>query len=1104
MKARKTQNLLSVGCAVLSQLAAVAVLCPCYGAEQRFPVKPMRMYRAEKATDIQFYDAEGRALFLGAYPNAKFVAAPLDAASANVKLEALELDGGKGVPIDDPAFWCETSKVEENSGDRVKVLPGGYALSGFVPAIYEYKCEKEPEGPKPAFWECMQRLWYDRDLHELARSCSHHLGAYAAPTNAAYVRFLIPWCRYDHFRDQRLNRAFFLDNSNHPLKAKRGVDDAEIWKRLTPPVWHPGEIVLGANPDCRALYAASELVRKTKLITGKTLPLVAAPTKGAAFRIWMGREAAVKGLGEEATAKVLQKLKGTDGYVIHRKDKDIYLFGGRERGVIFAAAKLIELVSDFCWWRPQQDVGMSFTPQKTLDFASVKTFGDRPVFQHRTFFVGCCPVNYAFDDWAAHHGLTRCYGVDRVFTVEAYHAKAHGFNASIGANFINLALHGHRDHEEFWPMVNGKRQVDADGQPCYSNPEVVKATLENVNRILDDAPDEWDQFGFNYADSWLCCECPECQKPIKLPQGGELECHSMLAGKDPVFRSTRTYMVANEIAKAVTARYPEKPVEMLAYIYTAAPPAVKLHPAIRVLYATYASGTMRFPSKDQTWPSGEGRENVSWATRTERWCSREPQAMGMYEYYSTPAPGLYAEACAENLKQMADVGGTWHVHTESGEKGRLWDVNAVEQVLIAQLFWNPYRDVNALREDLLRRIYGKGADDLLEFYKLFAPHWFDIKFRTWMNCHTPPADVYTEFVIKQGLEKKLYACLERAHKKAPSAAAKRQVRQMTEAFREMKVATGRTDIPHVSELTRNEWQKANSTQWNKAYTVPEFRDALPDPSDPAQMTCDLVKTPPAVSKTKTKVDFACDKNYLYWRVTPDKNGGYTELRFLIGKYNERHSFYATADGVKTGRIPFGAILRKPDDPIFYIALRYDAKGNLSFGRGNENKTRGCPGASTGGCSKLIPEVTPVLDEKDAKVGEKAQPPMTFPADPELADHPLKKLFPFCGRGGEAMRRVRGVPVYDTGFGGGTKRFPAKPGDAFTVTGDRWRYGGYAAIGVSFFDEKGQRIRQTHIDLQQAMRDGPFEFKFTCPDKTATFDLFFYNTYLKKLEGLEGL
>lgn len=1078
---------------------AFALVCSALvaGAAQRYPVEPMRLYRAETATDIQFYDAEGRAIASGAYPKARLVVAPLEATSANVKLAPQEIGRGKEVPIDDPAFWCETSKVEENTGDSLKVRPCGYALSIFVPAIYEYKCEKEPDGPKPAFWECMQRLWYDRDFHEIARSCSHHLGAYAAPTNAVYVRFLIPWCRYDHFRNQRLVRAHFLDNSDHPLKAKRGVDDAEIWKRLAPPKWHPGEIVLGARPDCRTFYAATELVRKTKLITGKTLPMVAEPTKGAAFRIMLGREAAEAGLGEAATVKALQKVEGTDGYVIHRKGTDVYLFGGRPRATVFASAKLVELVSDFCWWRPQPDVGMSFTPQDVLDFASVRTFADRPIFLNRTFFVGCCPVNYAFDDWAAHHGLTRSYRVDRVFNVEAYHAKAHGFVASIGANFINLALEGHRDRVEFWPMVNGRRKVDADGQPCYSNPVVVKATLENVNRILDDAPEEWDQFGFDYADSWLCCECPECQKPLPLPQGGALECHSMLAGKDPVFRSTRTYIVANEIAKAVTARFPGKPVEMLAYIYTAAPPAVKLHPAIRVLYATYASGTMRFPSKDQTWPSGEGRENASWATRTVQWCEREPQAMGMYEYYSTSAPGLYAEVCAANLKQMADVGGSWHVHTESSEKGRLWDVNAVEQVLIAELFWNPYRDVGGLRADLMKRIYGEGANDLLEFYKLFAPHWFDIDFKTWMNCHTPPADIYTEFIIKRGLEKRLYACLENAHGKAPSAAAKLQLERMTEAFREMKVATGRTDIPHVPELA-HEWGLADSTQWNKAFTLKDFRDALPDVSDPEQMTCDLRKTPPALSKTKTRVDFACDAKCIYWRVTPETKGGYVSIDFLIGKFNERHSFFASGDRVETGRIPFGAVLQNAEEPVYCVVRRYDARGVCSFGRGAENVTRTYPGTGRSTCSKLVPEVAPVLDKADAKLGLKAKPPMAFP-DPELMDHPLRKMFPFAGRGAEEMRRVRGAPVYDTGFVAGTVRVPAKAGDSFTATGDRWLTGGYSAIIASFFDESGAKIRDTGLDHSAASKNGPFAFTFTCPDRTAFVSVSIYNSYVKDLK-----
>ena len=45
-------------------------------------VEPGALYLNESCSDVQFRDAEGRPLFFGWYPKAKYVTAPPDAASA--------------------------------------------------------------------------------------------------------------------------------------------------------------------------------------------------------------------------------------------------------------------------------------------------------------------------------------------------------------------------------------------------------------------------------------------------------------------------------------------------------------------------------------------------------------------------------------------------------------------------------------------------------------------------------------------------------------------------------------------------------------------------------------------------------------------------------------------------------------------------------------------------------------------------------------------------------------------------------------------------------------------------------------------------------------
>lgn len=1078
-------------------------------AAELFPVEPMAMYRAGEPSDIQFYDQAGRALWLGHYSGAKLVTAPAEAVSANVKLEKC-VPGGKGESVDDPAFWRERSKVIENDGTHLKVGRYGYALSIPVPAVYDFRCDSSPEDPRKGYHtECMNRIWYDRDMREIGMNNSRHLQTFTAPTNAVYVRFLIPWSQYDNFNACRLVPANFY--TNHVLYLKKGesFSDRFAGERID---WHPGEVVLASGADCREVFAAAELVREVKTITGRRLPVVATPTPGAKFHVYVGRGfAEARGLLGGALA---EKLKDSDGYAIRRKGKDVFAFGATPRGTMLACVRLLEEVSDFYWWRPNRDCGLNFTPKAELDFASVRATDDKPVFPHRSFTYGGNPCSPEYDDWAVRHYFFRGYSAAPAFTAQLYHAKSHGFYCQIGDNFLGLVFrHGGEIKDDWWPEINGTRRVGTtDGQPCYSNPEVVAKTVESVNKILDDPPEEWDRFCFDYSDSWSCCECPACLADIALPDGSVQKCSDKLATKDPHFRSTRTYMVANKVAEAVAARFPNKPVAMLAYIYTAPRPKVKLHPSIRVNYATYDTTTMRFPSSEQTSPVLYAPEG--WAARTAEWCAEEPQAIGMYEYFFTAAPAMFAEAAAANLRQMADVGGGFNVHSQTqwddqgksgesfGRNEQMWDVNAMDQILISQLFWNPYRDVDKLRSEFLSRVYREGAKDMEDYYRLFRKRWFDRGFTTWMNCHTPAQDVYADFIIKPKIEKELYACLERALAKTTSPAAKRHLERKIQTLRDMRAATGRSDLPFVPELASS-WQDVTSPQWNRALTIQDFRDALPDMSDPEQMTCDLAKTPPALSKTKTCVDFACDSRYLYWRVSADDQGGYTELVFPWGKPSKNHSFFTSGKAqVETGRIPMSAIRSSPTNAVTYVIRRFNAKGDCSFGRAAENKTRSYPGESYRSFSTLDPEADSVFaDDADFKLGIDARPPILF-RDEELENHPLMDKFKFSRRrdGGQNMRRVRGVPVYDTGYGlGFVNGGAAKGGDEFVVRGDRWRYGGYTAVAAWFFDKDGKKIRDLAMPWQESRKDGPFAFRFSCPDGTVSFDVMIYDSYVKDIE-----
>lgn len=999
-------------------------------------VEPGALYLNESCSDVQFRDAEGRPLAFGWYPKAKYVTAPPDAASADATLVRVEADKlpREGLVIDHPSFFVESSKLISNDGGTVAVGKGGYAISVPLPPDLDIRFEPTCKRWADEYERLPYRVYVDEDMNQLNATFGHQ--SYNPPKNAAFLRAHCTWG--PHNRNFRLVKAFLAKGREFP--------DA-----LKPVPSHPGEIVLGKDADVRERYAATELVRCVRKMTGKRLAVVNAPSANAAFRIFIGGRA---GTG--------------DAYSVSRKDKDIFLKGGSPRGVIFAMARLLEQVADYTWFRPNEACGLVYRCGETVDFLKAHDEADAPAFPLRTWAPAGRDLDY--ENWVVHNFCSRTYGVGKVFTPDAYRAKCHGCYCEIGDSFLALPMSQPHD-DSFWPMVGGKRQVDVwSGQPCYTNPKVVEATLKAVDGILADPPEEWDFFSYCYSDSWRCCECPECQKPVKYP-GGELAMKSVIAQQDPHFRAARTYLVGDRIARRVREKT-GKPTEMLAYIYNSAPPPFRLDEGMRVLYATYDTSTMRFPTLAQTKPATYAAE--SWARRFRDWLEFNPKAIGMYEYFFTASPGLYAEAAAANMMEMAKVGG-WHVHSQTqgdnraksyeafGRNEQMWDVNALEQWVICRLMWNPSLDPNALRAEAIRRFYGEAAAPAMEDYcRTFAEKWFDPKYGTQFNCHFPSGLAYVNYFTKAKCEERLLKDLATARDATPNAAAKRHLEKMLATLAEMKKAAGRDEVPAAGALGGDEWRDVGSPQWNHALALPALK---------AFSTEELTET--NVPAAKTEVMLAADRKYLYFRVAFDGDAASAtdrvELRFKVGKVERL--FLLGADGaaedyedfgvryasgwdyvtdvrgglrIFTGVIPMAAVRKDETSDLSYLVARTDAKGERSYARARPGAGHFYPASNGRNFSTLGVEVDSSF--ADAK----AFPPKRTWSDP-AKPRGRKEIAEFPVTGGEG---------YALMFEASTDSEALPPDPVLRAEAATVSYGAFWHWNVVFLDANGKDLKKT--------------------------------------------
>ena len=910
------------------------------------PVEPLGAYLVnDPARGVQFLDAAGRRLYFGAQAGGEqLVFAPAEAATASAALTPVV--ARQGSRLDVPAsFWIEISKPD-TTREGLVLQRGGYAVSDYIPVhwILQATRVKRTEG---GGYTAPSQLWYDRD-HNLIETNNASRPSPEAVYYRIYQMFSEDGCR--------------VSLTCNPDQAPPPTDGAAV---------HPGEIVLPAGADLRERLAATELARAVRLVTGRRMPILREPSPAGGPKILIGRKLAA-GFGAD-----LAFLEGSDGFALRRQGDAVHVFGATSRGTLYGVFRLVELNSDIIWFRPDRRFGTVFTPRATMTF-DVADLRTKPAFRYRTWSG---PGGNDYCDtylWQLRNGVGGNYSTrDGLFTPGNYRQKELGRYASVGGNWKELPLAQAPGREDFHAIIDGKRVVTGGGQPCFTNPDLMPATLAEARKRIAEGPEELDFFSYNYSDSWACCECKQCMAPIPLPGGGALAAKSVVPQNDPWFRSTRTFLEASRLAAGLNETRPGLDCFVLAYIYTAAWPAIKPHPRVLVRFASYDTSSMRFPLREQTAPAYYAPE--SWATRYAQWIEGHPGGMGAYEYFFTSIPAMFAEAAATNMQDLARAGApSFHSQTQPdtgnkslesfGLNATMWDMNAMDQWLISRLMWDPFQSVDARRADFIARVYREAAPEMAEYYRLFGREWFNRGNPTFVNCHSWAGRVYDDFIVKPGLEKPLRDLLVAAAHKAGHASARRHLRQKLEAYDQMGASLGRLSVPRVAESAAA-WEDAGSPHWNRAFVAETFRDAL---------NFDYAAN---LATNRTEVRLMHDQIHLYFRVdargaapAPSPAGERypmgDRVEFFFNTGNRTRTLFAVgADGAASdlrnwdhrhdsgwqvrvvplehgwgavGRIPLDAVKAAEAAHVEAVIVRVAADGEESYFRSDTNRSRAHP------------------------------------------------------------------------------------------------------------------------------------------------------------------
>ncbi|MDP7251801.1 MAG: DUF4838 domain-containing protein [Planctomycetota bacterium] len=478
-------------------------------------------------------------------------------------------------------------------------------------------------------------------------------------------------------------------------------------------------IVLSGDANETERFAADELRRYVKAMTGFSVPIVAGETKPEGFLILIGGKR-----GPETHHNVRREKQGprSDRFLIGQKGSVLTLSGDTDRGTLYSVYEFLE--QQGCRWFMPGKLG-EYIPQRTALKIQAGNQVHLPDFDQREIdgSAGVTEIEEVVD-WAVKNRLNRIFGI------RDYHLRAlpkdkrnawrkrggylnwqwicHNFHWMISAkNYF-------KDHPDYFALYNGervplgsaKRPSYGGGNLCTTHPDVIRLCAEFAINWFDQNPDGMF-VPLNPNDGAVkWCECSNCAR---------------LGGKNftpgPEGSMTRRMVTfANEVARLVKAEHPNRKLLVLAYSnYVEPVPGLKLETNVVVQYCFHGCYAHSLDGC---------RHNREALRQFESWNRLTHQPMAVWEYFmigdhasssggSAYLPLIYR---ARDTVRYFKQGGARYYFTQSSGKYRR--NNALLYYVLARLLWNTDQDADALIHDFCQKMYGPAAGHVEKIVRL--------------------------------------------------------------------------------------------------------------------------------------------------------------------------------------------------------------------------------------------------------------------------------------------------------------------------------------------------------------------------------------------------
>ena len=229
-------------------------------------------------------------------------------------------------------------------------------------------------------------------------------------------------------------------------------------------------VILSAGASPSEKWAAEQLVSHVEQMSGANLELRSKPTKPPGNAIFIGDGEDVRSLGVDVDTEGL----GIEGFVIKSVGNHLVIAGGRQRGTMYGVFTLLEKLG--CrWWYP----GASTIPRtKTI---TIPPLDERqvPALEYRDFLYGEMDNSEEAMIWRARNKINGGFHKD----IKPEYGGAYKFHTLVHSYD---QLMPPRRYFAAEPARYALRGSDRNaGQPCFSNPKVVRTMAESILRLID-------------------------------------------------------------------------------------------------------------------------------------------------------------------------------------------------------------------------------------------------------------------------------------------------------------------------------------------------------------------------------------------------------------------------------------------------------------------------------------------------------------------------------------------------------------------------------------------------------------------------------------------